>query len=159
MRKKAVEQHILAGTYRNDRHAPPDASAPAGRPPKPKHLGDLEAAEWERLAALAESNRTLSTADGPILEAAAIAYGSLRRANDVLTAHGLTYATKTPQGSEMVRPRPEVAIAAEAWRRWVTALSHFGLSPATRSKVAVAPVARPESKLAKLIAMPPRAVR
>ena len=35
----------------------------------------------------------------------------------------------------MHRPYPQVAIASDAWRRSMTMLTQFGLTPASRSKV------------------------
>lgn len=52
-----------------------------------------------------------------------------------VTVSSLTYESPTPTGT-IVRPRPEVAIAAEAWRRVARMLLEFGLTPAARSKVA-----------------------
>lgn len=142
MRLKPAEVHRLHGTYRPHRHAglqPP--APPPGRPTKPRHLTGIAADEWRRLAQLASKTGVLTSADGPALEAAALAYADMRRAHEVIERDGHTYSTRTATGSEMQRARPEVAIAAEAWRRYVAGLGHLGLTPATRPRVRTAPEA------------------
>lgn len=126
-----------------------------GRPPKPAHLIGAAAAEWDRLAQLCADVRVLTVADGPMLETACLAYAEMRAASDVIQKHGPTYTTKTATGSRMVRARPEVAIAGDAMRRYTQALGHFGLSPATRGKVAAAPEERPD-RLARFLQPIPR---
>ena len=112
--------------------------APLALPSKPKHIAAnaIASGEWDRLLELttAPGARVLSIADGPMLEAAALAYAQMRTAQ-AATDKSITYETTSRTGAVMTRARPEVAIAAEAWRRWVTALTHFGLSPAMRAKV------------------------
>ena len=44
----------------------------------------------------------------------------------VLAAEGSTYETTTQAGSILHRPRPEVAIASDAWRRAAQALGALG---------------------------------
>lgn len=108
-------------------------------PAKPAHIAKdrVASAEWDRLVALTTTKnaRVLTVADGPMLEATVLAYSSLRESERVIHAEGMTYETKNPAGSLMYRKRPEVEIAADAWRRYVVGLTHFGLSPATRTKV------------------------
>jgi len=129
---------LLRGERRPSRVNPSEPKPPNGCPPKPPHVTGIAAKEWARLARLAEDMGVLTTADAPILEATALAYGEYRAA---LKASGgrPTYRTRTKAGGWMVRAHPAVAIAADAWRRWVLGLGHFGLSPATRSKVSAAP--------------------
>jgi P27 family predicted phage terminase small subunit len=113
-----------------------------GAPPIPPHVKSdpVAAEEWKRLAALtgAPSIGVLTVSDGPILEATVLAYSTFRLASAALEK-SLTYTCPTKNGGTMVRSRPEVFIAADAWRRYVVGLTHFGLSPATRSKVSALP--------------------
>jgi P27 family predicted phage terminase small subunit len=140
-RPKPTAIKLLQGTARpsRSRNRGPE-QAEVARPPKPTHLGKVASEEWERLAELSERRRVLTAADGPILEAAVMAYATLRQASRVLDRLGLVYRTD----SGMLRPRPEAAIGANAWRMYVTALSHFGLTPACREKVRAAPPKDPK---------------
>lgn len=108
-----------------------------GNPKKPGDLVELASLEWDRITRLTSLKhaRVLTVADGPILEATCMAYAMWRQAEKALREEGLTYETTNQSGGVMVRKRPEVEIVAEAWRRYVSGLTHFGLSPATRAKV------------------------
>jgi P27 family predicted phage terminase small subunit len=110
-----------------------------GNPKKPDHLEllDFASTEWDRISKLTSLKhaRVLTVADGPILEATCMAYARWRAAELAITEEGLTYETTNQGGGVMIRKRPEVEIAADAWRRYVAGLTHFGLSPATRAKV------------------------
>lgn len=113
-----------------------------GVPAIPSHVktNAIAAEEWKRLIALAGAPNVgvLTISDGPILEATVLAYSTFRQASAALDK-GLTFKCRTKSGGTMVRALPEVFIAADAWRRYVVGLTHFGLSPATRSKVAAIP--------------------
>jgi P27 family predicted phage terminase small subunit len=116
-----------------------EPTPPADRPPKPAHLSGIASEEWDRLAQLAASMEVLTAADGPLLEACACAYAEYRAALAAIAEGGAYYNATTAAGATMVRQHPAVAGAGDAWRRYLAGLSHFGLSPATRSKVAKAP--------------------
>ena len=62
----------------------------------------------------------------------------MREARAAVQTDGAFYRSETESGA-LVRQHPALAVGAEAWRRWVMALAHFGLSPATRSKVSARP--------------------
>jgi hypothetical protein len=68
---------------------------------------------------------------------------------------GSIYETKTPQGSVMIRPRPEVALLADAWRRAVTVLKEYGLTAVSRGRVEELPPDAAESRWAGLISRDP----
>src|SRR5258708_20465570 len=57
-----------------------------------------------------------------------------RRSSDL--QQGATYKSRTLTG-HIIRKRPEVQIAAEAWRRVKGMLVEFGLTPAARSRLEV----------------------
>ena len=83
--------------------------------------------------------RVLTEADGHALELLADAYGEYRAARAVILKEGTTYESDTKHG-KIVRTRPEVAIAADAWKRMKAMLVEFGLTPSSRSQVSAAPV-------------------
>ena len=143
---KPTAMHIVRGTKGTPgrRPLPPDEPKPQqGDPTKPETVkrDPVAGREWDRLVAntTLKHARVLTVQDGQMLEATARAYSEYEAADIALREHGgLTYESTTPSGGVIVRPRPEVTIRADAWRRWVSGLTHFGLSPATRPKVKAA---------------------
>jgi P27 family predicted phage terminase small subunit len=87
--------------------------------------------------------RVLTEADGEALALAADALADYVTARGVIQKKGHTYETKTEAGAVMVRPRPEVSIASDAWKRARLMLLEFGLTPAARGKVKAVPVRTP----------------
>ena len=114
-----------------------------GLPPKPMHLKGDASSEWNRLAEIATEMRVLTVADGPILEATCMAYAELREAQRLIEKQGAVYQTLGPHGEPlMTRKNPAADLRSDAWKRYVSGLGHFGLSPATRSKVSAQPPER-----------------
>lgn len=83
---------------------------------------------------LGEDMRVLTGADRMALELLCDVYSEYREARDVILRDGSTYEVETEQGS-YVRPRPEVAIAADAWKRVKSMLTEFGLTPSSRTRI------------------------
>ena len=136
---------------------------PAGRPPIPTHLkalaGTLQpsrtnAAEptpaiylttppdwlserarryWGDIGAVLLNMQVCTVADGPAMQLLTEALAEWAEARQAVQERGLTYDTITVSGGILRRPNPEVAIAADAWRRTLTMLTQFGLTPASRS--------------------------
>ena len=79
--------------------------------------------------------KVMTMADRKALELLSLAYQEYREASDVIAREGATYETTTENGNTMIRPRPEVRLRAESWRRTSTMLQEFGLTPAARSRV------------------------
>jgi P27 family predicted phage terminase small subunit len=126
----------------------PEQGDPAKPPPVARDA--VASAEWDRLVAntTLKHARVLTKQDGQMLEATARAYSEYEAADVALReAGGLTYESTTPSGGVIVRSRPEVTIRADAWRRWVSGLTHFGLSPATRGKVQAIDAGKPTNNL------------
>ena len=110
---------------------------PRGVPPMPKHLPETARQLWRWLAPRLDDSQVLTKVDGPALELLCDAYAEYRAARAVIEAQGATYGLDTEVGGTMVRTRPEVGIAADAWRRMRAMLTEFGLTPASRSKVSM----------------------
>jgi len=79
--------------------------------------------------------RVLSKADAEKLALGCDALGEYLELRAIIAEVGRTYETVTITGCTVYRPRPEVAMASDAWRRASAILSEFGLSPSARSKV------------------------
>lgn len=77
----------------------------------------------------------LSKADAEKLALGCDALGEYLELRELIKEKGRTYTTITVTDSVVYRPRPEVAMCVDAWRRASAILSEFGLSPSARAKV------------------------
>lgn len=138
-RPKPTHLKVLAGNpgKRSLTPTPPEGAVGAvltpGTPVMPEHLTSEAAAAWRRLAPELAGRGVLTRADGFALELLCEAYAEYRAARVALALHGTTYTTEGISGP-MVRARPEVAIAADAFRRFARMLAEFGLTPAARGR-------------------------
>lgn len=133
------------------KRALPDAEpqpAPATGEPPPG-LSPAALAAWDRLFALLGPMGVITEADADALVRLCECYAEIQAASESLArpmldkageeiaaAGSLTYVTYSANGA-MLRSRPEVAVRADAERRFQHWLSAFGLTPAARSKVSV----------------------
>lgn len=108
---------------------------PVGAPPMPDGLDQVGQLEWRRLVAIALKAQVLTEAERSILELAAEAYSTWAKARIAIQQHGLTYETTSTAGDLVIKARPEVAIASDAWRRYRAAVCELGFTPAARAKV------------------------
>ncbi len=92
---------------------------------------------WNKMVPHLEQMKVLTVADGQMLEATCEAYAEFVQARKVVAKDGHTYERITGHGSVTITVRPEVAIAADAWRRLKQGLAEFGMTPASRSRVQV----------------------
>ena len=79
----------------------------------------------------------LTEADACALERLAELYAEIVALTGTIQVEGRTYETITETGSRIFRPRPEVAMLADADRRFRSYLVEFGLTPSARTKVSV----------------------
>lgn len=111
---------------------------PVAKPAMPADLDDDGAAEWDRLCAVCVNAGVLTLADRGIVELAAQAYSTFIRATRAVRVGGMTYETTNTTGGQVIKTRPEVAIASDAWRRYRAAICELGLTPAARTRVEAA---------------------
>jgi P27 family predicted phage terminase small subunit len=114
---------------------------PGGRPRAPEGLSPSARGYWKELAGLLCQSRVLTVGDRQGLLLLCEALALHRAATAVLTKEGTTYSTVNAAGGTMIRPRPEIAIADGAWKNAMRGLTAFGLTPAARGNVTVAPPA------------------
>jgi len=107
----------------------------AGEPTAPDGLDADSKSEWKRLISEAFKLEVLTKAERAIITLAALAYSTWMRAERELDKNGLTYETEGTEGQRMLKANPAATIAADAWRRYKSAVIEIGLSPAARSKV------------------------
>ncbi len=139
--RKPSHLKLVTGTARADRMNPNE--------PKPVALADLAPPPsmttratnaWRKLAPLLQRMGVLTEADTLALMQLCEAYAEILSARAALRDRGgPTYETTTVQGGRMVRTYPEVAMLADADRRFLQYLAAFGLTPASRSKVSANP--------------------
>jgi len=141
---------LLKGSYRKDRENAREPKPAVGAPPARRGMAADVRTWYRRLVTVLDPLRVATAADGIALELCASALVEHFAARAVITRDGATYTTVTPAGSTMTRARPEVAIAAEAWRRGAAMLRDFGLSPASRPRVNAAPPDRGENPFERL---------
>ncbi len=92
---------------------------------------------WDTMHALLCEMRVMSAADEVALSMLCETYAEWRAASDVVARKKATYESTTKSGDRIIRARPEVGIAADAWRRVRAMLLEFGLTPSSRSRIQV----------------------
>ena len=136
---KPTPLKALQGTLRPDRANPNEPTLPVATPAPPSWLAARGRRLWRELAPVLEDMRVVTAADRQALALLCDALGEYADARAVITKQGVTYEAMTASGAVMVRPRPEVTIAADAWRRASAMLQQFGLTPSARGKVTARP--------------------
>lgn len=113
------------------------------REPKPKQK-ELSCPSWldgegksafTDLGKILDEIKVITEADKTALTLLSDAYSEYRCARDVILKEGMTYKTTTQTGDTMIRTRPEVNIAQDAWNRCWRMLKEFGLTPSARTRV------------------------
>lgn len=147
-RKTAERKSIMKGRRPTPTHLRLVRGNPGKRPvnpaeptPKkgvsaaPKHLTGAAKAAWLRFSEHLAAMGVLTDADSAALERVSALYAEILLLGAALATHGHVYETVTETGSTIFRPRPEVAMLADADRRFRAYLVEFGLTPAARSRV------------------------
>src|SRR5215204_4108204 len=114
--RKPTALHRLHGTARPDRMNAAEPMPPIlGDVQPPAWLKGRSLRAWRDLAPRLRAMRVLTEADRDALALLCDAYGELVECRQVIAREGRVY--ETDGQSVMTRTRPEVAIAADAWRR------------------------------------------
>lgn len=112
--RKPDRLKVIQGTFRQDRAAPVAQVTPAD-PRPPVTLSKGARRFWRELQPLVAS--IMSEGDRTALALACEALEQHRAASALLARAGYTYEAETESGAILVRERPEVRIASDAWRR------------------------------------------
>lgn len=110
---------------------------PKGVPSTPKHFNKQERYWFKVLGERLDGMGVITSLDGMALELLVGAYIEWRRHRDVIDQEGDSYKTTSADGSVMIRPHPQVAMMADAWKRVCKMQAEFGMTPASRSKVEI----------------------
>lgn len=144
--RKPTRLKLLQGTARPDRANKEEPKLPTIIPRAAKGLSDQDGKAWRHIARILRPMNIMTAADVLALELLATAYVDFWEARRTINEKGPTYVSKTEKmtnekGSQVlcviIRRRPEIEIMSDAWRRIEKMLSHFGLSPSSRSRVSV----------------------
>lgn len=141
-----TETKRLQGTLENSRINPNEPQVTITIPVPADWLPDEVKEIFRDFALQFAQMRVLSEADGKALELLAEAYYEYQQARQFIHANGSTYKSDTANGT-IVRAYPQVAIAADAYKRVRAMLIEFGATPAARSRVNALPEGKPKNKL------------
>ena len=137
--RKPTQLKVLHGTNRKDRANPkepkPEQLTADSKPPE--WLSSSGRAAWTDILPILLILNVLTVADPVAFAMLCDALAEYVDARAVVGKAGATYWTEGK--SVMLRARPEVAIAADAWRRAKVMLTEFGLTPASRARVSGQP--------------------
>jgi len=141
-----------------------EPNATHGLPECPRHLKGRARAAWGFWAAeLADMNLDRRP-DAMMLEGACVGYQQAVQADEIIAAEGpvtvldtVDPLTKSPM--QKLKAHPAVAISRSAWSQVRAFCSEFGLSPVSRTRLAVERKDRTED-LAEILSRPrePRAI-
>lgn len=144
--RKPTKLKLLQGTAQPCRTNKNEPKLKASTPHIPEEIPGPAEKAWRRLVKIIGPMKIMTRADAIALELAARAFADVIETGKVIEEKGYTYVAKAVKGTNadgnpvltvVMRRRPEVEIANDAWRRLEKMLSHFGLSPSSRSKVSV----------------------
>ena len=134
-------QKKVTGTLRATRENKREPQLPvASYQPPPSSMTAEDKAVWKVFCPLATSMGVLTEADLQTLERLCEVAAEVRRLTKVISVEGHTYSTD----AGLIKAHPAVAMAADADRRLLSYLTHFGMTPAARSKVQA--IGEPPSK-------------
>lgn len=136
---KPTALKLLQGTLRPNRTNDREPIPPGGIARMPEWLSDDARKWWRSIAPMLRQMNVLTVADTHALALLCDAYAEYLEARQVIRDEGMTYESHGARGGFMIRQRPEVAIAADAFRRLDHMLGQFGMTPGMRSKVIAKP--------------------
>jgi P27 family predicted phage terminase small subunit len=116
--------------------------AAAGFPPCPRHLRGRARAAWNFWAAELAKMNLDRRPDAPMLEGACVNYARAVQADLEVSRVGITVSESTiDETGEVVllrvKANPAVAVSNQAWRLVQRFCAEFGLSPVSRTRLAV----------------------
>ncbi len=141
---KTRAEHRLAGTHRQDRHGrkrPPEPTP--GTPDAPAILEGAALSEWKRMVALLKTAGVLTVVDGAMLFHYCEMHGQALDIRAQLRAVAKRERVRLSDAKRVDLEKQQLKLWAQ-WRAYGQAirmyLVEFGLSPSSRSRVALEPV-------------------
>jgi len=133
--KKSVEQHLLEGTFRKDRHGQKPQSQTEA-PTCPGWLSLAAKAEWRRVTPELKHRGMLTKLDRVALAMYCQTYAHLRKAEEELE-DGLTYEYTNKNGSTNRVQKPEVRMVQQFMKTINTLCADFGFTPSSRGQMVI----------------------
>ena len=119
-------------------------------PPCPDWLSINAQKIYWRIAEILMNSKTITVADGIALAMLSDSWAEFIEMRKYIQENGPTYSIDGRNGHQ-VKARPEVKIAADAWRRARQLLPEFGLTPSARSRIEALPDEEKNDPLAELL--------
>ena len=113
-----------------------------GVPECPSHLGEEARAEWDRIAPMLDSAGVLTEADYMALANLCQAYVTMQKAQVQLDKTGLLMKTATGY----VQQSPLIGIVNSSMHQITRLCQEFGLTPASRTRIAADPALAASSR-------------
>jgi len=131
-RKKSKSAKIIQGTFRKDRDTKNIPLCKTDKiPDPPKVLDKIALQEWDRVAPLLFKSGLLSDLDVTALAGYCMSWSRFKKAESALEGQPLTITGAT--GAQIKNPL--ISISRMAADQMLQMARHFGLTPASRSKV------------------------
>lgn len=107
---------------------------PVKTPDRPANLSDDAARAWTRMVNLIEPMKVFATVDGGALERMCETYALVRKLQDEVAEHGVTYWSDGPSG-RLLKMNPAVAALRAADTLLKGYFIEFGMTPSARVRV------------------------
>lgn len=117
-----------------------------GVPVAPDDLEPLAIEFWERTAPMLHTMGVLTSADVGAFTRLCNCYAELASLDKDVKQFGYVYETTSVTGERIIKGNPAVAQRSAADNRFRALLGEFGMTPASRSKIVVAPPADAKQK-------------
>lgn len=131
-----------------------EPTPPPGTPDKPDYLDEIASASWDRLVKLFSEMGMLNKADATLMELYAVTYSGYRQALVSVTKTGqvLLLRVDDTKGQKMeVRRNPYSVELHKYMDRLGKLLAEMGLTPSSRTRVAVNPIEGTDDPLAAIL--------
>ena len=114
-----------------------------GRPKCPSWLSPYAKTAWKQLVPRLETMGVLCEIDGHALAVLCQTWARWRKAEEFIEEHGESYPVKDGQGRiKYLKKFPQVSTAESCARTLNRFMAEFGLTPSSRSRIAIPEVAK-----------------
>ena len=148
------------GVHRLEQKLEAEAKGSRGLPRCPPHLKGRARKVWKLWSEELERMNLDCRPDGPMLEAACVAYEAAIECYETIQKQGRVVAKKIvdPETNKLVvsnvKPHPAVAQGNAAWMLLKAFCSEFGLSPVSRTRLAIEKPPDNEDDLMTILSQP-----
>jgi P27 family predicted phage terminase small subunit len=126
--RKAIESHLIEGTYRADRHGDVAGQIlPAGTPIKPAGMSEYSGKLWDQVVTELTSEGVAKRIDTIALAEMCQWYARYRKSSDEFDL----MKPKAKGANKMLQQ------ALASWKEFEKSMSKFGLTPADRAKLRI----------------------